>query len=329
MPTCIYCRQCGNLPFPKEHVVPQAFGRFLDNLTLDCVCGGCNSFFNHELEIFLTRDSVEALLRIRHGLKTKTPRRRKLGESRLVIRVISPGDWYGARLLVERGTDDTPLRGEPLPQVGFRKLDETKRQWFLENELDDLHAWERYRTSTETHIVGKPESAALRLIDKLQRMGITFKERHEPTTHGGLIQVHADAALDDIIFRGAAKIAFNFLAYVKGPDFALRAEFDEMRDYIRTGVATSHPQVIVSTAPILNSDDALYRQTRGHLVILDWDRNNSAILCLLSLFNHLTYHVVLCRSYSGIWHPLATGRHFDLETRRITNVHGIDRRLLL
>jgi hypothetical protein len=41
--TCIYCCQVGPAPFPKEHVVPQAFGHFHENLTLSCVCGACNS----------------------------------------------------------------------------------------------------------------------------------------------------------------------------------------------------------------------------------------------------------------------------------------------
>jgi hypothetical protein len=80
MRTCIYCRAQSAGAFPKEHVVPKAFGRFRENLTLDCVCGACNDFFNKELELFLTRDSAEAMLRVRYGLKTKSGRR-KLGKS--------------------------------------------------------------------------------------------------------------------------------------------------------------------------------------------------------------------------------------------------------
>lgn len=65
MPTCVYCRNTAIEPFPKEHVMPRAFGRFRDRLTLSCVCGDCNGSFNRELEVLLTRDSVEALLEIR------------------------------------------------------------------------------------------------------------------------------------------------------------------------------------------------------------------------------------------------------------------------
>src|SRR5260370_7908313 len=143
MTTCIYCRSSGEL-FPKEHVVPKAFGRFRDNLTLDCVCGACNTFFNRELELFLTRDSVEAILRVRYGVSTSSGRR-KLGKSRLVVRVISPGDWYGARIAVERDATGTALIGEPLPQVAFRRFGEAEWKWLLEEELETSHfsVWQR------------------------------------------------------------------------------------------------------------------------------------------------------------------------------------------
>ncbi len=69
MTTCIYSRHIGLSRFPREHVVPKAFGHFHDNLTLRRVCRGCNGFVAEELELFLTRDSVEALLRVHYGLK--------------------------------------------------------------------------------------------------------------------------------------------------------------------------------------------------------------------------------------------------------------------
>ena len=103
MSVCIYCRDNSPGAFPREHVVPRAFGRFHENLTLDCVCGACNDFFNSELELFLTRDSIEAMLRVRYGLRAKSGRR-TLGKIRLVVKVISPGDWYGARLAIEPTT---------------------------------------------------------------------------------------------------------------------------------------------------------------------------------------------------------------------------------
>lgn len=109
----------------------------ISNATID-------SFFAEGLELFLTRDSVEALLRVRYGLKTAGGRS-KLGKSRLIVKATSPGDWYGARISVERNVAGKPLFANPVPQVAFRKHGETEWKWFLEEEMDDSGRWERYR----------------------------------------------------------------------------------------------------------------------------------------------------------------------------------------
>jgi hypothetical protein len=120
-----------------------------------------------------------------------------------------------------------------------------------------------------------------------------------------------------------AKIAFNFLAHLKGADFVLRPDFDPIRGYIRLDNAPRRAPVVVSKFPILHRDDAIYRQTNGHIIVLDWDKAQEGIVSLVSLFNHLTYHVVLCERYSGVWHPLNAGRHFDVENLRISEVRGL------
>lgn len=68
---CIYCLEdLEPAAFDTDHVIPQAFGRFANNLTLTtCVCNGCNNYFGWNLELFLGRDSIEALRRIQYGLK--------------------------------------------------------------------------------------------------------------------------------------------------------------------------------------------------------------------------------------------------------------------
>lgn len=301
--------------------MPKAFGRFRENLTVGCVCGNCNSFFAEELELFLTRDSVEALLRVRYGLKTAGGRS-KLGDSRLIVKVTSPGDWYGARISVERNATGTTLFASPLPQVAFRKHGETEWKWFIEEELDQSDRWERYRTQTDTKIVGKNGSID-RLARKLVRMGIVFKERGPLERTGDEVEAFAEASLDHIIFRGVAKIAFNFLAHLRGAEFVLRSDFDSIREYVREGRTPRSAPVVVSTNAILHLEDGIYRPTNGHIMVLDWDKEQRGIVCLASLFNHQTYHIVLCESYSGVWHPLGAGRYFDVETLRITEVKGL------
>jgi hypothetical protein len=265
---------------------------------------------------------------VRYGLRTKSGSRR-LGKSRLLIKVISPGDWYGARVVVERDASGTTCTAEPLPQVAFLKNGESDWKWFLEEELISGGPWERYRTDTQTKIVGKPDAVVQRLIDRLRELGVTFKKLGNFEKDGGLVEVFAESILDNIIFRGVAKISFNFLAYSRGADFALRPDFDAIRNYIRFGVKPPRPPVIVTKIPILRGDDASYRQTNGHVIVLDWDKMNEGIVCLVSLFNHLTYHVVLCPKYSGLWHPVSAGRHFDLQALTISEVRGLPSNMLL
>ncbi|MFZ0821055.1 MAG: hypothetical protein WAM91_13365 [Candidatus Acidiferrales bacterium] len=228
---------------------------------------------------------------------------------------------------MERDPTGSALTAEPLPQVAFRKFGETEWKWFLEKELDQTKDWERYRTDADTKIVGKPDIAVQRLADKLTKMGIVFKKRRNFEKRGGHVEVLAEAVLDEIIFRGVAKIGFNFLAYLKGPDFVLRPEFDPIRNFIRYGTKPPLPPVLASNFAILHADDAFYRQTNGHIIVLDWDRTNTGIVCLLSLFNHQTYHVILCAKYLGVWHPLSGGRHFDVKSMTISEVKGFDRTL--
>lgn len=66
MPQCVYCRKTGgkNL-FTREHVIPEAFGKFTNNFTLlSEVSAECNQYFGDKLEIVLARGSYEAIARI-------------------------------------------------------------------------------------------------------------------------------------------------------------------------------------------------------------------------------------------------------------------------
>ena len=320
-PRCIYCRAKAAAPFPSDHVIPQAFGRFKNNLTLSCVCGACNEFFGKELEMFLARDSAEALLRIRYGVKTKSGRR-KLGKSRLKIRVTEQGDWHGALVEVERDEKSQRLMATPLAQVAFQKDGEHEWKWYQEEELDKSPDIGRFKKDARTKIVGPNDLAVQRLSETVEKLGIVFKQRGTFEKHGGTVEVFAHATLDEIILRGVGKIAFNFLAYAKGQEFALRQDLDSFREFVRWGKKPTWLPVLVSQFPILHGDDAHYRQTNGHIVVLDWDKSRQGIVCMVSLFNQLTYHASLCQIYSGLWHPISCGRHFDLTTRAVLEVRG-------
>jgi len=63
---CIYCLE--DKPsdsFKKtEHVLPQSFGKFKNNLTLNkIVCDTCNQYFGDNLELPLGRETLEGMAR--------------------------------------------------------------------------------------------------------------------------------------------------------------------------------------------------------------------------------------------------------------------------
>ena len=68
---CIYCENSKPAHlFNKEHVFPQAFGKFQNNFTLvDMVCQECNNYFGKTLDMDLGRESWEGLKRFEHGVK--------------------------------------------------------------------------------------------------------------------------------------------------------------------------------------------------------------------------------------------------------------------
>ena len=59
---CIYCLEDKpETSYKKvEHVIPQSFGVFKNNFTLNkVVCDDCNNYFGDNLEIDLARDTYE------------------------------------------------------------------------------------------------------------------------------------------------------------------------------------------------------------------------------------------------------------------------------
>ena len=320
--TCIYCRTQNDRPFPSEHVMPKSLGRFTNSPVLNCVCRACNHFFGDELELFLASDTVEAILRVRHGVGTRKDAQ-KLRKTRLTIKVTEQGDWHGARLELQFDASIMNFRATPFPQVAFKKKVEPAWHWFLESDLKRSEDFEQYRTDTETRIFASDVVVFQRLLEKLKQIGIDFHEHGKlqpPETHSGMIEAWVESTLDDTILRAVGKIAFNYLALSQGAEFALRDDFDQFRMYVRHGKKPPYALVISSKQPILWGDDAMYRQTNGHLLVLNWNKTGFGLLCLVALFNHITYHALLCMSYQGLWRPISTGIHFDLESRTVSEV---------
>jgi hypothetical protein len=70
MKPCIYClEKQPDDQFNREHVIPEAFGKFEGNLVLECVCEACNTYFANTIDLKLARDSIEGIDRFWSGMK--------------------------------------------------------------------------------------------------------------------------------------------------------------------------------------------------------------------------------------------------------------------
>lgn len=309
-------------------MIPQSFGTFEPKsfILYDAVCQPCNSCFGKTLELALSRDSTEALLRLHYGVKPASEAK-ELPYQRIELKVGEPGPWFGATVVLDADRTGTGIEPIPVPQVAFRWKGANDWVFLLEAELDDPGKVGPYSGSLpgsfEIRVLGPSQSDMGRLIEKLRKRDIKFLQQgtlEAPIAEDGRVRVEIAAKVDATIYRAIAKIAFNYVAYQHGTDFVLRSDFDDVRNYIRYGAVPPWKEVVRPThEPILFDDRLNSRQTFGHLITFGWNLDSKGLLAQVSLFNSLTYRVAICPVYSGIWHSgLQTGHHFDLEDRTIT-----------
>jgi hypothetical protein len=128
---------------------------------------------------------------------------------------------------------------------------------------------------------------------------------------------------DVIIRRCVAKIALNYLAYAVGEDtqLLLRQDFDVVRSFVREGDIPQQQIVFVVGSPRLTEESRRGSLVDGHMIAVGWNVGD-AILCNLSIFNAMTYQVVLCRKWQGLWFPLTNAHSFDLSTKEARALPG-------
>jgi hypothetical protein len=313
-------------------VIPQAFGKFESregNLTLHSVCPECNAFFGRELEQHFGRDTGDAFLRLLTGLKPAAESH-EIGVSRLTFRVDEPdSEYYGAWATLayddERGTVI-----QLVPQAGFRSQFDSRWRWHREQDIT-IDRVEDFRHAA-CDLVGTPDEMA-RIAARLEAIGCPLREArlHDdfvPPGNGEKpIWVEVRYALDDVVFRTVAKIAFNYLAKAtedRVPAFIYRSEFDAIRRFVRYGESSATKLVGVSRKRMLLGDTAAHRQTDGHLVSVSWPAPREAPIATVSLFNQVTYVVRLTETVPGIWWEIDSGHHFDIQSRRMSKLGNVN-----
>lgn len=301
-------------------MIPQSFGSFQHGLTLGCVCGDCNNYFGKHLEIQFARESAESIARFRHGLRDNESAART---SRITARVNVPGPIFGAKVLLRPNAAGNGIDIIYLPQVGFKDKDSEEWKWYTAQDLNSetVQALEP-GSVVKYFITSSDEEEELR--SRLRELGLGYtksigREQFPPQPD---LKTRVTCIFNSNMARCVAKIAFDYLAYVleENVQLLLRDDFDAVRNHVRQGSNSEEPLVYFSGKPRLEEGNRDRSFVDGHILAVDWDTTNENIVCWLSFFNAMTYQVVLCRKYSGLWFPLKSAHCFDFRTNEAKKI---------
>lgn len=318
---CIYCLEDKTDDYftKTEHVIPQAFGVFRNNFTLNNeVCDQCNQYFGDNLEIDLGRDTIEGISR--HSLGIKSPKEFKsLGNrSRLSFKVME-GPLSGTFAYLDYSPNIKDVVVKPLPQVGFLNRKTLEYMYFRLNEIPSKNQLNLLNLdySKDVRFFGATEDSiqeALKAVD----INLNFTSDYEIIEDGfGESEVEIEGYLDDTIYRAIAKIAFNYMAFMNGADFVLQKTFNPIRYFIRRGQRAKRVFVLVRNDNIL-ADEDMERPRLCHIVTLNWAQEGQAILSQVSLSNSFfSYRVQLSKHYRGKHQDIRSGHFFNLGDNKI------------
>lgn len=308
---CIYCKRSG-VTFNREHVIPEAFGTYgAQTMHLhEEVCEDCNKGFGRRHDLILARDSFEGHLRAKL-LPSRNdepdcfrPRRVKLtfpGEEKY-------GHLSGARLEIDWSTMSPKL----VSQVIIRSQSGEQTSYTIEEleKLDDAYFQSLPRGSirivaTDTASVDKLE----KVIRAKGRQLVTPVEATEIPSAAAepSVLLNTYGQIDDLVWRGIARVAFNYLAKIQGAAYVLSPKFDRIRNFI---VQPNQDRALVRVIrkPILSDESHHWRSFHGHLVL--FETQERGLLCRVSLFNSITYEIILCPDL-GLYYSLSSGHAFD------------------
>jgi hypothetical protein len=314
MKNCIYCRSEVPRDAPREHVIPQSFGVFKPDITLDCVCKDCNHHFGSNLEWPMRVQSLEGTLRLHYGFKGTVG---GVGTDGVILSV-AEGVRKGARTVV-RTDKKGNLRTDLLTQVGARRDPSREFEWCLEKDLGAEFA-ERYPKGSEFLLLGGETPEDLdRLVRKWKEVcptfvyGGTMNPPYGEKDHEGKVLLHAEHLGNRVKVRCLCKIAFNYMAFTCDPRFALSSSFDGMRAFIREDSGEGEGRAFVKNKPII-AQEIVHGQriTDGHVLTIDCRAPDRVVEVQVALFNSIHYRIPMCRDYLG--HRFTRGHHFDVHT---------------
>lgn len=320
---CIYCLEekegtCFN---KREHVLPESFGRFKNNFTLQkTVCDKCNQIFGDTHETILGRDTIEGgTLRYDIGIK-KPEKFKSLGRRSRSSITVQEGRYPGMHVYRKYVEETGRIMLYPCPQVGIL-THEGRYEWYLLDNLpknEDL-SLDKYQCTNPRffRILGCETEQAHRIFAEY---GIKHQTEESVRVFDDLceqIMCEVQGELEEIDFRVRAKIGFNYLAYWQDREIVLDKIFNPIRDYIRWGKISDIPVRGVLTKPFFPDEEMLKKKRAGHIIALHWDEKEQSLVARVSLCNFAQYVVRLAKDESGRYRHIKKGHFFNLQQMSI------------
>ena len=315
---CIYClAENQKSAFNREHVLHESFGKFRGALTLTCeVCKVCNQYFGDDLDRILGRDSFEAFLRLRYGIKP-SEECSDIPYNRLTITVPEGnGDWTGVKVVYE------PPSVHPLPQLGFPRRGTGDYIYFTLPEVEKGIQVDYFdvKNGSEVKIIANTKDEYEKLISFLRKSNIlmgTEREFSPGKLDDGKLNVKIEFIIDTILARGIAKIGFNYMAKMCGSTFACKDDFNTIRQFIRYEKLPPGElrETIEPSRRSLLANDDFSRRRFGHILLVEWDITRRHVLAGVSLFNSITWTIMLARNNAGIFREIKSCHFYDIQHR--------------
>jgi len=299
---------------------------FEQNLVLrDLVCRDCNQYFGNTIDLVLARGSIEALDRLRHGLKPGSEAT-DLRRDRVQLTWAGSGEWHG--VIMQFAVDPEGLAVQLIPQVRFARRDERAYVFIPLELLEDPN----YQVTPETNTSGgmlllvDSDATQERLIAALKARGVDFNKKNDvalPIQPGQQLPMEITVTIDSQLKRCIAKISFNYLASTEWRDLVLHQDLTATRRFIRYGERAPFTVVRMGSKPILLGDSDNWRQTNGHILTVNWPANSHEVIGQVSLFNQARYLVCLSPNLHAVWRDIRSGHLFDIERREITRLGNV------
>jgi len=323
--TCIYCME-KKLPseFNREHVLPEAFGSFKNNLVLlDIVCKDCNQCFGDNLDIILARGSMQGAIRYFKGIK---PLRKfeDVNKKRvqLAARTKYDKDFREAEIVETPDGDGLAFT----PGITYISVS-TKKETFVSLKKLESGSWK------DTDDLNREELAILSYRDddtlhriqqelKQLKLGVEILESIGGAEKGERVIVVVDAVMEDeLMNRAVTKIAFNYLAYIMGRTFMERPIFNRVRDFICHG--SSSTNIIKRIRPTkLYGDTAEAARRKGHVITVDLSKDLATIIGNVEFFSTIAYKIQL-GMFEKVTIPISAGHYYDIVSNEAMKMDAI------